>query len=1176
MPIQYQPIDEMQITPTAGRAAVDLAPPEPEAYDKPDLAEVGVAALRQQNTIGSLIGYGLKDRAAGDESFDPFQYVPEQYKGRASAYAYADNQDEVDAVTARLDRETTDRDVLARSGVPGMLLQIGAGAVDPINLIPIGGTAYRTYRTGGSVLRAAGATALSAGAAVSAQEAILHASQTERTFGESALNVGSAVLLGGLLGGVAGKIAARGELEGIPPVAKLQEKLDADLNVPPPEVPDIRNFEGVVDDRVRDVKPGEKLSLEDTGQIEPLWGNADEYVYHITQKEANLDSFRSEGIRASEDGYGGPGVYFANTPEGTLYNVDKVENGTLFRVNKQALVKEFGKYSKDNPGGVQFDDGTGEIIAPSGVPAKYVEVKGVDGNWQPLDPTNFELTKPAESIGQIDKAGSVGAMKIRVTTRNDERIANALGVDKAVAFQDPLLRILGKSPSIRAAQLIQELGEVPFKLNKNYEGVATPQAVETLVGLRDNDIFVPMRDVDNLFVQHRLGRAAQFADMTKIKATDLVKAEPGKLTYDQFLEEVGKAMRRGDVHEVAEVQSAAQRLRKVFDKYKDEAIALKMLPEDVKPEGAASYLSRVYNRNKVAARRPEFVRRLMTWLTRENPQLQPVEAEELANFFTDRILGNAPGRTSYDLAVDPNTVLARRGTPGRANALKQRSLSIPDAEIEDFLESNVDTILRRYVHSLGSDLELKKRFGSINLDDQLEEIRKEYDTFLNNAPNEKARLKLQKRFESDRRDLLAVRDRIRKTYGMSDDPGGVTDRVQTALMNYNFITKLGGMMLSAAPDLMRPIMTQGLLSVGRDGLLPLMEQLGKGRKALGLSLQEVNEAAIASEHVMGRAMSLAELTNMYGRGTVSERLLAGAANNFGHLTGMNLWNVKLKQFSGLVVQNKILRSVVDGTNKSKLAAAGIDDNMAARIADQFKKFGGQDRSLRFAGTENWTDAEAATALKAAIRKEVNTTIVTPGVADRPLWLNKPWLKLVGQFRSFFFSSMQRVVIRGAQDLREGDMNVVAGALGSVALGMMVSTFKAWQGGYEIKKTPAQFILEGIDRSGMTGWLFDANNIAEKATRGRIGLTSAVSFMTGENTQPLSRFSTRNVWGAILGPSFGAGEDFFRLTGSAGAGEWSQSDTRALRRMLPYQNLWYIRNVFDKLEAGANDAMGLEK
>lgn len=115
------------------------------------------------------------------------------------------------------------------------------------------------------------------------------------------------------------------------------------------------------------------------------FGTDDDFVYHITDKKSfNEKSFRDKGITPSKDGYSGPGVYLGNTPNNTLYNVDKLENGQLMRVRKNDLIKKFGKYP-ESKNGVEFDDGTGEIILGGNrsIPPEFIEVKTLSG-WKKI------------------------------------------------------------------------------------------------------------------------------------------------------------------------------------------------------------------------------------------------------------------------------------------------------------------------------------------------------------------------------------------------------------------------------------------------------------------------------------------------------------------------------------------------------------------------------------------------------------------------------------------------------------------------------------------------------------------------------------------------------------------------------------------------------------------------
>lgn len=109
-----------------------------------------------------------------------------------------------------------------------------------------------------------------------------------------------------------------------------------------------------------------------------------EYVYHasyLPNLARGLKSVLQHGLRPSEEGYAGPGVYFAYDPANCFYHVDKNE-ATMFRVRWSALVNLYGKYpEKEN--GIQRDDD--EIVVPGVVPASLLEVEFFENEWWDLE-----------------------------------------------------------------------------------------------------------------------------------------------------------------------------------------------------------------------------------------------------------------------------------------------------------------------------------------------------------------------------------------------------------------------------------------------------------------------------------------------------------------------------------------------------------------------------------------------------------------------------------------------------------------------------------------------------------------------------------------------------------------------------------------------------------------------
>jgi hypothetical protein len=972
---------------------------KPEA--QPQAREVIKAAFQRENTVGSLLQYS--ERTPFDDTFNPFDDL-EGYEDKANSFVFANTPEQVAGIKTKIDRERDNEKLLQDSGALGFAAVMAAGVFDPVNLIPVGGAAYKSYTMGGSILKGASNTARAGLLSSTVAEAALHATQETRTYGESGVNIAGATLLSGVLGGAVGYIGGRG-------LKDLGVKIEDELVIPRPDEPDI------------------------------------------------------------------------NEPRSIILGGD-----------------------------------------------------------------------------------SAGAMAVRNTTMAEETLSNAWGLEKGLARLNPKLR-LATSASIESRRYAQDLIETPFYYEKNDAGIANPVAIETIVAMQD-------------------ARAAKVIDVqnnTFTKYKKRMKAEGGgSLPYQEFREEISKALRRNDTHAIPEVQEMARAYRKeVFDPLKDAAIKVGLLPEDVKTKTADSYLYRWWDKQKVAAKRNELhpvildslkleVQKMRAAGVKANPDkvdLLDMSVDELSQIvddIIDNILGGADTRIPYDLPV------AARGP------LKKRVLNfVRDDAVEGFLVNDAEAVARQFIRTMAPDIAIKERFGELNIIGKdgiiTQKINDDYNTLIDNAKTEKERMGLQKLKNSDIRDVDAIVNQIRGTYGIPENPDSVITRTGRAIRNLNYISKLGGVTASSIPDVGRAVMVHGMIRSFKDGIVPLVTNF----KALKLSAREVKEAGTALDMTLNtRALTLAELNDPYLRGNKFERGLQGLSNTFGKFTLMAPWNTALKQFSGVVTQGRVIDSVaksVQGNIKPKdaryLNMIGIDANMAKRIAKQLDNHGDDIDGVKIANTKDWTDSGATLAYRAAIKKEVDRIIVTPGAGDLPLILKGTEAgKMIGQFRSFSFAATNKILISGLQERDAAFMN---GVILSVGLGMLSYGVKAIDAGREVSDDPAVWIQEGFDRSGILGILSEVNQISNKVSRGTISLNA----LAGQ--PPLTRYASVNTLGTVLGPSVGTAQDITQIAGSGLTGEWTESDSRALRRMIPYQNLMIVRQLFDEIEEGANESLGVE-
>lgn len=509
------------------------------------------------------------------------------------------------------------------------------------------------------------------------------------------------------------------------------------------------------------------------------------------------------------------------------------------------------------------------------------------------------------------------------------------------------------------------------------------------------------------------------------------------------------------------------------------------------------------------------------------------------------------------------------GSRNLRGAVLERSLTIPDHRIEGWLENNAERVLRTYTRQMGADVELTRSFGRPDMRDQFEEIKQHYARVREGVTDQKALTELDKQMAQDINNLAAIRDRIRGTYGVPKDPDQMLVRSFRVVRAGNYLRLMGGATTAAIPDPAFIVMTHGLGRVFGNGLRPMIASLA-GSKGFRAAREEVKRWSVGLDYVLDtRAHALADIGDDFGRHSKFERGVEWVQNKFGIVNLLSGWTAGWSQLAGVVGQTRILQEVerfaagkATPAEIRHLAYLGIDHTMATRLQAMQREHAMIEPGLRVANTERWADKEAVTAIRAALRKEVDVTIMRPGAGDKPLWMSTQWGQTVGQFKSFGLSAMARITARG---LQQHDAAALQGMVMATTLGMLAYYVKtrdediAWD-------NPLVWIKEGIDRSGLVGWVGDALNTQEKLMGG-LGINTAIG-------APSARYMSRNAMGAILGPSAGLGEDAARLLANLGQGNWSAADTHRIRKMLPAQNLLYLRWLFDEAEKGVNEAFGV--
>jgi len=919
-------------------------------------------------------------------------------------------------------------------------------------------------------------------------------------------------------------------------------------------------------------------------------------------------------------------------------------------------------------------------------------------------------------------ASSVGAA---ASQTGDYRLkSTGIGLEKGLARLAPGLWLQNASSRI-ARQVADELQESGVYRADHADWFETARggaeqgqygAVESRIKTFQGQMLADgFTAIDDAFMKYRKGTdKRRTGDLTVTSLSDYFTGSGDKLDFKQFREAVGRAMAEGDSHEIAEVAALAKRLRPHFDKWKDEAIKLGLLPEGVTPETAPTYMMRLYDRKKIIDNRPEFKKVIVQWLgeveksnarvrdalrasmdeltsvegeiaaaetriqkraerqakadkkareegrvsttdeaavlkdeadqlaiqtakvrlkeieklvqeqveayqgktageaqsaiearrkadeardpsakRRPEQMLKPVrdaaekiagqepkdpaELPGLADQIISRIIGTPEGRLPYDA---PSVKQQAFGADMDARGpLAARSWLIPDKLIEPFLERDIDMLLRSYAHTMISDIELAKRFGTPDMITKFKDIDEDYSALLNAAKTDAERRKLQREKDETFRNVAAIRDRLRGQYKIPEDPEAVMLRVGRTALTLSYMSKLGGMTVSAFTDPARFVMVHGLARTFSDGLIPMFANFGQFKKT-ARELERLH--GVAEMITDSRALRMADISDTWGQNTKFERLVQSGGRQFGMVSLMAPWNATMKQFASIMTLNRIMRNAVkraEGKTLSKgeqeyMAFLGISDGAARRMGIEFKQHGVKKNGLWLPNAENWAPeaGNVRDALSVALRKDIDRTIVTPSVGEKPKFASTMTGALMLQFKSFAFSATQKMLIAG---LQQRDAAAVNGALLSMVLGGLVYYLKGEMAGKpaliptSIDDTNwGVFMGEAFDRSGLAGILMEGNNLVEKVSRGKVGLAA----LTGK---PISRYASRNTLQSLAGPTFGLAEDALDIAGSVfDDRQWTRKDNHRIRQVIPGQNIFYLRKPIDQIEAGLNEALGI--
>lgn len=1133
MPIvQDQRYTQSQV---AGPINTGLFAQTPVQEPPPGTLDVLSSALRQSSIAGA--GYERlanhdPDMPDAPPNWDALDHI-QGFEDFASDLADAQTPSDLEGAKSRIRGMQDDREVLHRAGFAGTAAELGTTLLDPSFLVA---AAVPELALGKSVMLGKTLTAIARGAVgASAYEAGMQSLQESRSAADSAINITGGALLSGVLGHLLNRIPESAS-------KSLRNTIDAEAAL-------VRSESG-------------------------------------SAAVARPTTLGEESIATGAKGLSSA---MAKTPlVGTDLDKIMTSESVTARTALQDLADVPQILEKNKSG----------IATPTSVEAMVSKHDARVADFMDLAQDQWkayrERVPKDERIGKKDFYASIASASRRGDTigipEADEaakflrsRVFDPLKEDaqKLGLMDDPVKEALAKAET----QAVEEFVKVESgQIYGDYAAKARAQIMkrrEFRNKVRDRvsepgdyqhpEIEDAANSIRDLMLQSAVkqeqGGAAltNYARRTRInKIMDEAYAAHEKRLEPQS--EKAFAKRAAKVT-ATETDPDVQRMAKLLRDQNEGSLKNRVKPKTVDPEkaakpvGAESYFRRMYDRDVIRANLPEWHQVLYSWFANQG-KAEPAEVTAAVEDVTRKILHADVGQANF----------ASKVTVPAAGPLKERTLAIPDALIERFLINDPIRVARAYVRELAPQVEMAKRFGDVDMKQQIQSVTDEY-----NIKREAARSKegvstaekaeeLKRLTDQEKNTLEAIvriRDRVLGRAGrLSPDAGEGERRAVMAVRGWrNFVasSKLGGTAL-----------TGGLMDVAKItaqyGFLPTMRkltQLATSKEFRALSFAQARRIGSAVEVSLSRRVQVAY------EGALTEGWTQKMADGVYKYTGLSHMTDFTRTLSATLMENSVLKAAekvaagktLQAFERSRLASLGLGDDEMAGIAKQIAEHGGEVDGIRVSGSADWTDKRLADIYDAAILKESKIAVQQPGAADRVWWMDSETGKFLGQLKTFSLSSPARLLSGGLQMAGNREYAKAARFFGFMMIGgYLTHSLRQLVAGKLPTTDPLTAGSEAIAESGLLGVLPD---VASPLTR-RLGLF-------GESV----RYADRSPYAAYGGPSVGALGDTWDVLYNRTQGGISASDLHALRRILPYQNVWWLRREINALEGELAEGLDLK-
>lgn len=393
------------------------------------------------------------------------------------------------------------------------------------------------------------------------------------------------------------------------------------------------------------------------------------------------------------------------------------------------------------------------------------------------------------------------------------------------------------------------------------------------------------------------------------------------------------------------------------------------------------FFPRYFNRRYIEQNREKFVSKLVEEF-KKNPNIEAYNPAtkrfEIIRQSTDekslRKRANNTADEILDMVDDEgfNEDYAFFGS-GRSKHTIHRKLNVPNSALEEFMITDLKQVLIAYNSKVAPKYAFAKQFRTIDdtpatIDELVADMRV---LMQKSNMNEKEINKIAKEFYGTYERVVGR---------LTLKPDRLDTKIAQGLQSATQWTFLGGAGQAALTDFANIFLDNKMRTIGK-GIMALLDE-----NSLKLSRKELQQAGDGFEVVGGTYSMkwLESLSNDPFRSGLTDKI-NNAFYQFNLLSQITLLAKTLEStFRAHTIIEAATRFANDGASdweKVFLARYNIDKDLAAKIAaSPFEK---TDNGFILANTEMWSDADAVSAFRSALRSGVMNRIIMGTASDKP-------------------------------------------------------------------------------------------------------------------------------------------------------------------------------------------------